>query len=118
MSETTTENNVQQPRIQEIINEIKNFEQVQSKYKSFGAYDTEPDGVFQRLLDRAVKGEGPAIPRTGEGWDLYASSMDCTEAAQALHDQALKIVRLIEDCPIRELDHLKSRLRDYCWRLY
>lgn len=106
------------PKIDEVFAEIKAFEALQSKYQKFGANDTEPDGVFQRLVDNAIKGKGPAIPRTGEGWDLYANSMDCTEAAAALHDQALKVVRAIEACPIRELGRLKEKLEDYCWRLY
>ena len=104
--------------VDQIFNEIKQFEKLQSTYRDYGARDTEPDGVFQRVLDRAINGEGPAIPRTGQGWDLYTQSMDCEPAAHALHDQALKIVQLIESCPIRELVTLKGRLHDYCWRIY
>jgi hypothetical protein len=118
MVEEETKTTPQPPRIEQIFAEIKAFEALQSKYRNFGANDTEPDGVFQRLLDRAIKGEGPAIPRTGAGWDLYDRSMDCTEAANALHDQALKIVQLIEGCPVREIANLQNKLRDYCWRLY
>jgi hypothetical protein len=88
------------------------------KYKEFGAYDTEPDGVFQWLVDQAVKGLKPDIPRTGARWDLYDSSMDCTEAARALHDQALNVITAIEECPVRDLDLLRSKLQEYCWRLY
>jgi hypothetical protein len=97
---------------------IKEFEQIQSKYRSFGANDTEPDGVFQSLLDAAVHGKGPAIPRTGAGWDLYTSSMDCTEAANAMHDAALVVVRNIEATPIRDIAIVKEYLRNYCWRIY
>lgn len=104
--------------VEQIFAEIKQFGAVQATYRDYGAYDSEPDGVFQRLLDRAVKGEGPAVPRTGQGWDLYSHSMDCEKAAHALHDQALKIVQLIESCPIRDLGALKGRLRDYCWRVH
>lgn len=118
MAETSTQNENSTSRIDAIFKEIKAFEELASKHRDYGANDSEPDGVFQRLLDAAVHGKGPAVPRTGEGWDLYAHSMDCTVAANDLHDQALKIVRLIEDCPIREISQLKSRLRDYCWRLY
>lgn len=104
--------------INNIFHEIKQFEKLQSKFKEYGAYDTEPDGVFQRLLDRAINGDGPAIPRTGEGWELYSFSMDCEVPAKELHDQALKIVQLIESCPIREIANLKRRLNDYCWRIH
>jgi len=101
-----------------VFDEIKKFEAVQSKYKSFGAYDTEPDGIFQWLIDQAVQGLKPDIPRTGSKWDLYDSSMDCTETASALHDQALAVVRAIENCPVRDLDLLQAKLQEYCWRLY
>lgn len=104
--------------VNEIFDEIGSFEKLQIKYKNYGAYDTEPDGVFQRLIDRAIKGEGPSVPRTGDAWELYAGSMDCTEAANALHDQALKIVQMIESCPIRDISLLRGRLQDYCWRIY
>lgn len=106
------------PLIDKIFAEIKGFEELMRTYRDYGAADSEPDGVFQRLLDSAIAGNGPAIPRTGTGWDLYASQMDCEPAAHALHDHALKIVQLIESCPIREMPILKSRLKDYCWRLY
>lgn len=104
--------------VEQIFAEIKQFETLQSTYRDYGAYDSEPDGVFQRLLSRAIAGEGPSVPRTGQGWDLYSHSMDCEKAAHALHDQALKIVQLIESCPIREIATLKGRLRDYCWRVH
>lgn len=106
------------PAVKNVFNEIKKFEAVQSKYKQFGAYDTEPDGVFQWLIDQAVQGLKPNIPRTGAKWDLYDSSMDCTAAAAALHAQALNVVSAIEACPVRDLDLLRSKLQDYCWRLY
>lgn len=106
------------PKINCVFDEIKKFEATQQKYKQFGAYDTEPDGIFQWVIDQAVKGLKPDVPRTGDKWDLYDTSMDCTEAAQALHDQALKVVTAIEDCPVRDLDLLQAKLKEYCWRLY
>lgn len=63
-------------------------------------------------------GEQPSIPRSGQGWELYANSMDCEEAANKMHDQALKVVRLIETCPVKDFAQLRSRIKDYCWRLY
>jgi hypothetical protein len=104
--------------VDQIFQEIKQFEALQVVYREYGARDTEPDGVFQRLLDKAVEGASPAVPSTGRGWDLYSQSMDCEKAAHALHDQACKIIQLIESCPIRTLSELKKRLNDYCWRVY
>lgn len=106
------------PTVETVFEEIKAFEELQSTYRAYGANDTEPDGIFQHIVDKAIKGQEPSIPRSGHGWELYASSMDCTEAANALHDQALRVVRAIEMCPIRDLDRLQTKLKDYCWRLY
>jgi hypothetical protein len=60
----------------------------------------------------------PAIPRSGKGWDLFTHSMDCEPASEKMHDQALKVVRLIEACTIKDFDLLRQRVKDYCWRLY
>ena len=97
---------------------VKEFEKTQSKYREYGANDTEPDGVFQSLLDNAVHGKGPNVPRTGDGWQLYTQGMDCTEAAQALHDAALIVVQNIEATPIKDLEPVKAYLRGVCWRIY
>jgi hypothetical protein len=104
--------------IDQIFQEIKNFENLCLELKDFGARDTEPDGVFQRLINAASMGGQPAIPRSGQGWDLYSHSVDCEDAANRMHDQALKVVRLIESCPVKDFELLRGRIKDYCWRLY
>lgn len=104
--------------IEQIFREIKKFEELCSELRDYGARDSEPDGVFQRLVNAASLGEQPAIPRSGRGWELYTQSMDCEPAAERMHDQALKVVRLIEACTIKDLDQLRGRIKDYCWRLY
>lgn len=114
MAETTTTK--QLPIIEKVKEAIKAFEETQIKYKSFGAYDTEPDGVWQRLLLKTIEGSGPTPPRDADRWELYSTSMDCTEAAQALFDAALHAIQTIEGCPIRDLGALKHYLKEYCWR--
>jgi hypothetical protein len=104
--------------IDQIFQEIKKFEDLCSELKDYGARDSEPDGVFQRLVNAASIGEQPAIPRSGKGWDLFTHCMDCEPAAERMHDQALKVVRLIEACTIKDFDLLRQRIKDYCWRLY
>ena len=97
---------------------VKEFEATQTKYRDFGAADSEPDGVWQRLLARAIKGEAPSPPRTGDGWDLYVSSMDCAEAAEALFTAALKTIQVIESCPVRDIAPVKEFIEKHCWRIY
>lgn len=96
---------------------LKEFEGTQLTYKEYGARDTEPDSIFQQLIWRAAHGHGPAIPRTAAAWELYASSMDCTVAANALHDAALKCVQAVEAVPLRDYNALQKLIRDYCWRI-
>lgn len=103
--------------IQQIFEAIKEFEKTQRELRAYGANDTEPDGVFQNLLWRAVCGEQPEIPRSELAWDLYTNSMDCEQAANKLYDAAKVVVDLIEACPVRHLKALQYRLKYYCWRL-
>jgi hypothetical protein len=95
---------------------VKNFEAVQWQYSSHGACDTEPDGIFQGILWKIYNDEDAAIPQTGNGWELYASSMDCTEAANALHLAALGVVQAIFACSMKESREVRKYLEEYCWR--
>jgi hypothetical protein len=96
---------------------IRRFERTQNKYRQFGALDTEPDGVFQQLLVAALDGYETAIPRSGAGWELYDSSMDCTEAAAALSEAAREVIDIIENAKLRDHRPMKKFIEDYCWRL-
>lgn len=95
---------------------IRNFEAAQVKYREYGAHDSEPDGVFQGILWKVINGEDAKIPQTGDGWELYDNSMDCREAAAALHLAALGAVQTIFACPIGESKELRKYIKDYCWR--
>ena len=97
---------------------IAAFEKTQQKYRSFGAIDTEPDGIFQRLLCDAVNSKTPSIPRTADAWELYANSMNCDEAAAALEKAARAVVDAIEAVPIKSAEPIRKRIKDYCWRFH
>lgn len=107
---------VEASTIDQINAALKTFEKTQSQYRSFGANDTEPDSIFQKLLLDALEGKEPKIPRSGESWELYASSMDCDEAASALHDHALAVVKLIENCRVKEVERVSRLIKEHCWR--
>jgi hypothetical protein len=97
---------------------ISKFEATQAKYRAFGAGDTEPDGVFQQIIVDAFEGKEPAVPRSGAGWQLYDSSMDCREAAAALATAACAVVDVIENAQMRDYGAMKKFIEDYCWRIY
>jgi hypothetical protein len=97
---------------------IAAFEKCRTKHKKYGASDTEPDTLFQILIDRASRGMQPESPRTPSGWELlHGAQPGCGRAAIALHNAAWNVVDAIEDCPVREINELRELLRDYCWRL-
>lgn len=95
---------------------IKHFEDIQTKYREYGARDTEPDGVFQGILWGVINDKDVSIPMSGDGWELYANSMDCAAAASALHLACLAVVQQIFACRIAERKKIREYLRDYCWR--
>jgi hypothetical protein len=97
---------------------IAAFEKTQQKYRSFGAMDTEPDGVFQGLLRAAVDGKTPNVPRTANAWELYANSMNCDEAAAALEKAARAVVDAIEAVPLKSAEPIRKRIKEYCWRFH
>lgn len=94
---------------------IRRFETVQNEQSSYGAQDTEPCAVFRSILRKAVRGEQVDIPTTGHGWELYASSMDCSSAAIALFQAARAVVEAIQDCPIGQSAEVQKYVKDYCW---
>jgi hypothetical protein len=95
---------------------IKEFEATQKKHKNAGAFDTEPDGVWQGLLLNAIDGKAPTPPRSPEKWQLLTLSCDCTEAANDLFAAALKTIQIIESCSIRDMETLRQVVDKYCWR--
>jgi hypothetical protein len=102
--------------LQAVKDAVKHFQATQAKYRDFGAYDTEPDAIFQGILWKVINDEDTSIPMSGAGWELYASSVDCTEAANALHLAALGAVQAIFACRMADRRELRTYLKDYCWR--
>lgn len=102
--------------VQSVKDAIRKFEAAQAKYRSHGAQDTEPDGIFQSIIWRVINDKEVSIPKTGDGWELYASSMDCTEAARALEEATRDVLREIQNCPMSESKELRKYISDYCWR--
>jgi hypothetical protein len=112
MTETTPETGT----LEAVKAAIRNFEVTQTKYRDYGAHDTEPDCIFQHILWKVINDEDTSIPMSGAGWELYANSMDCDEAANALHLACLGAVQQLFACPIAERKKLRAYLKDYCWR--
>jgi hypothetical protein len=93
------------------------FEQQQKKYSSFGASDTEPDGIFQHILMQTISGDNVEIPETAQGWDIF-DEPGVEEAAKDLHDAAKDCVEIMLDMPFRHRPSLKKFVTEYCWRCH
>jgi hypothetical protein len=92
------------------------FEEVQKKWRKQGAYDTEPDGIWQGLLRDAVLGRKPDLPGDAAGWELYSSDPKSEPAAQALNDAADAAITAIRKVPTGSIHPIKEWLKGYCWR--
>lgn len=92
---------------------IRQFETVQHTYSSFGAQDTEPNAVFASIMRKAARGIDVTVPSTGEVWDLYASTMDCSQAAEALHQAATAAVEVIRECPLGKSAELREYIKGW-----
>lgn len=70
-------------------NAINKMEKVMAEYRKTGATDTEPDGIWQELLIKTLKGKSPIVPSTPGGWELYSDRPDSVIAAFAMHEAAV-----------------------------
>lgn len=71
---------------------VKKFEQAQQAYMHFGAWDTEPRGVFADLIEDTYRGKEVTVPTTVEGWQLYSDMKGNGLAAAALTRAARRAV--------------------------
>jgi hypothetical protein len=104
--------------LEKVKSSIKQFEQIQNKHRSYGAMDTEPDGIFQGILVRAVKGDNCRIPSEANFWELYSDMEGVSAASSEMSFAAKDAVEVIHNCPVRDLKEVKTYLKDYCWRYY
>jgi hypothetical protein len=106
------------PHVDAVREAIAQFEVTQSQLRSFGAMDTEPDGIFQTRIYRASKGLRPTTPQGVAGWELYSSLAGSRAAASRLSAACDKVIKAIEACPISEHADLLAYVQSYCWRLF
>jgi hypothetical protein len=92
------------------------FEATQAAYSEFGAMDTEPDGVFQYTLARAINGNEVVMPVSSRDWQLYSDVKGCGAAARALTAACRKAVKIILGAKLKDSAAVRAYLLDYCWR--
>ncbi len=94
--------------MEELETALKEIDAAMSKYSDYGACDSEPVYVVRRILEKALKGKPVTVPRTGNGWQLYSCSMDCSEPASVLHHACQKAVDIILNTPMKNRDKVRS----------
>ena len=91
---------------------LKHFQEVQIKHKKLGAFDTEPDAVFQRLMMDAMKGtEWTGVPATAKEWQLFDDMEGAEVAAQELAVAAIPCVSFAAQVGLAI-----GLITEACWR--
>lgn len=99
------------------------FARMQAKYQATGAYDTEPDGVYQWILARTLESLSARSklpkPMANPGyWQLYSDVEGADEAARVLATCALRTQDAMQAAVRQgEWDDLADFIQDYCWRV-
>jgi len=102
-----------QERVEKIRKAFAEFDELQLRLGRFGAWDSEPCGVFRGCVLGALQGMEPErVPTTGVRWQLFTESMGCESAARSLAAKTRKIVRLVGSTPTRDRQKIKSLVHD------
>jgi len=95
---------------------VKKWGELQRKLSSFGASDTEPDGVFQHCLRQTVDAAPLAVPSTAQDWQLYTGVTGVGTAARRLTVSLKRCIKALEAIPLGEKAELDSYLDGILWR--
>lgn len=86
---------------------VKAFEDKQSKYSEFGAWDSEPRWFFESLMRKAIQGESfPTVK--AEDWELYSTKPGWKSAAKSLTTAAKKIFDTLQNAPYKDVRELAN----------
>jgi len=100
---------------------LKGFEEAQHSHAKYGAWDTEPDGIFQEILREAAFGRPYPNVRTPRDWDLFEMKKGASLAAFWLTKKAEHIhARILEwrkELPVDAWNTMDGFLQEFCWRL-
>ena len=102
-------------RYKELKKLVRDFTDLQDNLAQYGAADTEPDVVFQRVLRRSVEGVD-FLPTTADDWQFYSDIPGVDEAAFKLTETADKIRSFIRETTIAESLEIRNFIEGYCWR--
>jgi hypothetical protein len=102
--------------VEKLKQELIEFGKTQSRFSEYGAWDTEPDVVYQTAVWKTYAGIPFTVPKTGEDWQLFTCSMKCGNAARALTAQLKKVMMAIGRCKFQEQKQVLELLKYYCDR--
>lgn len=94
---------------------ITEMEDLMGELAQFGASDTEPDGVWQSLLMKTIRGREYKFPVTVDDWQLY-DIPGAARAASRLAMKAKRVIRLLQSLTVKEAAPVLTYLEEHCWR--
>lgn len=81
---------------------MENLDLVMTKFSNFGAADSEPRWVSDKVIEDYINNDNNRLPLTADKWQLF-TSMDCEEATKALNEATQKILDVIDRLSYREV---------------
>lgn len=86
---------------------MKGWNQLALKLADYGAFDTEPRGVLEVVIEKFIDEGKTLLPLKANRWQLY-SSMDSEDAANQLNEYTQKIIDLLDGMKHSELMKIKE----------
>jgi len=75
-----------------LFREIIRFQNLQKKFKNFGAYDSEPSCIFKEFIANFYNGKEVKVPVTAGQWELFSNMSGVEDVAKKLTGQLEKIM--------------------------
>ena len=83
------------PKLESVLGE---FYKLQSKYREYGATDSEPRHFFEYLMEQAIAGK--PFPSVSPGdWQIFSSMAGWKRVANSLTKKAQKVYQKIQNAP-------------------
>lgn len=86
-----------------LLDKCKEFEELMTQHRKFGANDTEPRFHFKNALYCKIHKEVDKIPKNANDWELYSSMEGSDVVAEELTKALKPIIDSIENTPHKEV---------------
>lgn len=101
---------------QKLKDAVKAWEKASCDNSSFGAADSEPDGVFQWCLRKTLERQDFKMPKSASDWQLYTGMAGSAKAARELTKALKACISVINKTPHGQVNSVREYLEGYIWR--